>query len=557
MARVKAWALVLVLLSFAGAIGTLDLAAQVHTLSGYVEDATSGERIPGAALYVSELGTGATSNQFGFYSLTVKSATVRFVVSHLAYEPVPFEVSLTADSTLLILMTPRVIGLDQVEVVAEGESSVEAIQMSLHDVQIHQIETLPVFLGEVDIQKTLQLLPGVQSGTEGTTGLYVRGGRPDQNLILMDGVPLYNPAHIFGFLSVFNAPAMKRVEFIKGAFPARYGGRLSSVVNYTMKEGNLKEFAGEAGIGILSSRVMVEGPIKREKASFVVSARRSYLDAIVAPFVTDGSERPVLYFYDLNAKANAILSKRDRIYLSGFSSQDKYGGVVEDSDDRIEANLRWHNRLVSLRWNHQFSDRMFANTLLGGTNYEMLNRTYQRDDYDNGRTIFTSKYRSEIVDWIGKVDFEYVHSLRHYVRFGAEGVIHHFNPGTASARFQDFNSKIDASFKSAAGKLRSTEIAAYAEDETRLGSRVRATIGIRFSSYFAEGATYSGIEPRLAANIRLTETMAAKASWAWANQYVHLLTQGAVTLPTDIWVPTLDSVEPQRGYQAALGLVSD
>ena len=535
--------------------GTADVAAQVSTVSGYVEDAISRERIHGAAIYVPALETGVTSNQYGFYSLRIDRSHIRFVVSHMAYDPVPFTLTLSADTTLLILMTPRTIGLEEVEVVAEGETAVEAIQMSVHDVQIRQLESLPVLLGEVDIQKTLQLLPGVQAGTEGTSGLHVRGGRPDQNLVLMDGVPLYNPAHIFGFLSVFNAPAMKRVEFIKGAFPARYGGRLSSVVNYTMKEGNLRAYAGEASIGLLASRIMLEGPIRKDKASFVLAGRRSYLDAIAAPFIVRNDERPIFYFNDLNVKANAILSSRDRIYLSGFASQDRFGIISKDSDSRFDASINWHNRLVSLRWNHQFSDRLFANTMLGATNYELLNRFDIWEDFSDGRSQFTSTYRSEIVDWISKADFEYAHSLRHYFRFGAEATVHHFNPGTYSQRLQNTGSLVEEVTTSAAGKLRSTEFAVYGEDETQIGAQLRISAGIRFSTYVAKGKTYAGVEPRVAANYRFSETLAAKASWAWATQYVHLLTTGAITLPTDIWVPTMDDVKPQRGYQAALGMV--
>ena len=543
------------LLLFALNLNTFPLAAQVNTISGYVEDVTSGERIPGAAFYIPALGTGVISNQYGFYSLSIASPTVRFVVSHLAYAPATYDLTIEGDTTLMVLLTPRVIGMAAVEVVAEGESSVESVQMSVHDVQIKQIETLPVLLGEVDIQKTLQLLPGVQSGLEGTTGLYVRGGRPDQNLTLMDGVPLYNPAHIFGFVSVFNAPAMKRVEFIKGAFPARYGGRLSSVVNYTMKEGNMKEYAGEASIGLVSTRVMAEGPLKKEKASFIVAGRRSYADALAAPFFIDREARPIAYFYDLNAKANAILSPRDRIYLSGFAGQDKFGAVNKDNNGGLRGDVRWHNRLLSLRWNHQLGDRLFANTLVGITNYRLGVHNNQWDESGGVRWSFESTYRTEIVDWIGKLDFEYGHSQRHFVRFGAEGTIHRFNPGTSSVRISSSEDGVEESMWSATGKLKSTELALYAEDELLISRRLRASIGLRLSGYLVKGKQYGSVEPRLAVHYRVSETMAAKASWASATQYVHLLNLGALALPSDLWVPSLGSIKPQRGFQAAAGVV--
>jgi len=529
-----------------------DLMAQTSTISGYVEDAGSGERIPGAALYIPALGTGAVSNQYGFYSLSVDTPTIQFVVSHVAYESVPFDLTLQGDTTLLIVMAPRTVSLEEVAVVAEGESALEDVQMSVHEVQIDKIEGMPVLLGEVDIQKVLQLLPGVQTGTEGTTGLYVRGGRGDQNLILVDGIPLYNPVHLFGFISVFNAPAMKRVEFIKGGFPARYGGRLASVVNYTMKEGNLRKIAGEASIGLISSRVVLEGPIKQDKASFLIAARRSYADVLAAPFISGEDSRYVFYFYDINAKANAILSKRDRIYLSAFAGQDKFGLRENYGSDRVASDFGWHNRLVSLRWNHQISDRMFVNTLLGVTNYQ-LQINGESIGRDGSRDV--ARYWSEIIDRIGKVDFEYAHSLRHYVRFGVELVSHHFNPGTFFEEYGGSDGPAEVVVQTAEGKLPSSEGSIYAEDEIRLTDGIRATVGLRFAVYRARKATYTGIEPRIAANFRIDETMAAKLSWGMGTQFVHLLTQGAVTLPTDLWVPTLEEIEPQRGSQAAVGVV--
>ncbi len=260
------------------------IAAQPATISGYLEDIASRERILGASVYIPALQIGTTTNQYGFYSLTTDPGSLLLLVSHVGYEPAWHRLELNGDTTLTITLASRVVKMKDVEVIAERENDLDDVQMSRHEITIEEIETLPVILGEIDIQKTLQLLPSVQSGVEGSSGLYVRGGRADQNLILLDGLPLYNPNHLFGFFSVFNAAAMKRVELIKGGFPARYGGRLSSVVSYTMKEGNLKHFAGEGAIGLVSSRIMLEGPIAKEHASFLIAGRRTYIDQLLRPF---------------------------------------------------------------------------------------------------------------------------------------------------------------------------------------------------------------------------------------------------------------------------------
>lgn len=534
--------------------------AQSITISGYLEDIASRERILGASVYIPALQIGTTTNQYGFYSLTTAPGSLLLLVSHVGYEPAWHRLELDVDTTLTITLAPRVVRMEDVEVIAERENDLDEVQMSRHEITIEEIETLPVILGEIDIQKTLQLLPSVQSGVEGSSGLYVRGGRADQNLVLLDGLPLYNPNHLFGFFSVFNSAVMKRVELIKGGFPARYGGRLSSVVSYTMKEGNLKRFAGEGAIGLISSRIMLEGPIVEDQASFVVAGRRTYIDQLLRPF----QRRRTRYgaaFYDLNFKANYILSERDRIYLSTYAGQDIFSYERRSappnlgSNDQLNYDLGWRNRLASLRWNRLIGDRLFANTLIGIMQYRFSSGTRSLDDSADSIIKYEGSWHSEIIDWVAKIDFEYVPNPRHYVRLGAEGILHRFNPGTTQTRLEDSGRPPVSLLQTPSGVINSREMALYAEDEMQLSHALRVTAGLRFSGYAAQYSRFRSIEPRLGVNVRVTETSAIKASFARSKQYIHLLTGGGTALPKDLWIPSMDRIPPQSGYQVAAGVL--
>ncbi|MDX1547976.1 MAG: TonB-dependent receptor, partial [Rhodothermales bacterium] len=350
--------------------------ARRATLSGFVTDAETGERLPGAHLYALPLRAGTVTNEYGFYSLTLPADSVVVRVSYLGYRTRILALRLRTDRELDVELEPAAVGLGEVEVAAErAEESVTSTQMSVAALPIEEVKALPAFLGEVDVIKALQLLPGVQSGTEGSTGLYVRGGGPDQNLILLDGAPVYNASHVFGFLSVFNADALQSVRLVKGGFPARYGGRLSSVVDLGMKEGNLKAYQADGTLGVVFSSLTAQGPIRKDRAAFIVSARRTYIDVLARPFLNrrlaDG-QRLTSYFYDASAKLNAALTRRDRLYLSLYLGRDVYGSTVETVDrtrtparrDRITGGADWGNVTATLRWNHLFSNTLFANTTL-------------------------------------------------------------------------------------------------------------------------------------------------------------------------------------------------
>lgn len=542
---------------FLWSLQTVWVSAQSVTISGYVEDSTSSERIPGASVSIPERQSGTITNQYGFYSLTTKASSIRLLTSHVGYKPVWNFLELNKDTTLILTLEPKIVRMKDIEVVAHEESSLDEIQMSRHEIPLEEIKTLPVLLGEIDIQKTLQLLPSVQSGIEGSSGLYVRGGRADQNLILLDGLPLYNPSHLFGFFSVFNSSAMKRVEFIKGGFPARYGGRLSSIVNYTMKEGNRKRLEGEGGIGLISSRIMLHGPILKNRTSFLIAGRRSYLDQLIRPFQW-GRKRYGAAFYDINVKVNHIFPRGSRIYLSGYAGRD--GFYYEDNPRqkllyRTKYNLGWYNRLASLRWNKVLGDKLFANSLIGITQYRFASNTYSLDTpEDNISTEFDRSWYSEIVDWTGKIDFEYIPNTRHYVRFGLEGILHRFNPGTTHTRLNQSDRLPLNLLQTPAGALRSWQGAFYAEDDIQLHRTLRLSAGIRLGIYSANGSHFRSIEPRLGINIQVGERTALKASFAQSKQYVHLLGGGGLAFPTDLWIPAMDRIPPQSGYQVATGI---
>ena len=343
------------------------------TVSGTVTDAETGELVVGATLYVAVQDVGGTTNQYGFFSLTLQPDSVRMIVNHIAYAPQVITYAPQEDLRLDISLVPITLALDEIEVTASVESALQTTQMSGISLPVQNVEVLPALLGEVDVLRIIQLLPGVQSGVEGSTGLYVRGGGPDQNLYLLDGTQIYNPSHLFGFLSTFNPDAIKDVRLLKGGFPARYGGRLSSVIDLTMKEGNMKRFAGAGAIGLLASRLTVEGPIVRDRASFLVAGRRSYADVLARPFLSDEDEDFGYYFYDVNVKTNVILTPRDRIYLSGYVGDDRLYQRYNYSDDETdEAALNWSNLTGTFRWNHIFGARFFSNVLVGYTNYSLL-----------------------------------------------------------------------------------------------------------------------------------------------------------------------------------------
>ena len=452
----------------------------------------------------------------------------------------------------------------------ESDEIQDDSQMSTVDISMEKVKSLPVLLGEQDIMKTIQLLPGVQSGSEGSSGLYVRGGGPDQNLILLDGVPVYNASHLFGFFSVFNADAINSVQLIKGGFPARYGGRLSSVIDIRMKEGNNKEFHGEGSIGLISSKLSLEGPIIKDKTSFIVSARRTYIDLLARPLIkaaarSTGSEGTGgYYFYDVNAKVNHKINESNRIYLSGYFGDDRFyantketylNNGVENIYDS-ENSLNWGNVITALRWNSIINDKLFSNTTLRYSRYRFnvgfSEKTTETSSSGTKENEFSFNYFSGIEDWSGNVDFDFVPNPNHYIKFGIGNTYHTFRPGVNQFKSNEGTSAIDTTFGSS--NLFAHEANVYIEDDLKVGELLKFNIGLHASAFLMNKKTYYSLQPRFSGRYLLDETMSLKASYARMTQFLHLLTNTSIGLPTDLWVPATDKIAPQTSDQIAIGV---
>lgn len=524
------------------------------TISGYVREMGSQEALIGVNVYIPGTTTGTTTNTYGFYSLTLPAQdSVRLAYSFVGYETVTRASQLRANQTISVALTPGR-ALAEVNVTAEstGEKVSESAQMSAIDIPIAQIKKIPAFLGEKDVLKVLQLMPGVQKGSEGQTGIYVRGGGPDQNLIILDDAVVYNASHLFGFFSVFNGDAIKSVELIKGGFPARYGGRLSSVIEMNLKDGNREKLHGEGGIGLIASRLTLEGPLtKNKKSSFLISGRRTYLDILAAPLInaeTRGQTKIGYFFYDLNAKANYDLSDKDKLYLSGYFGRDKFH--ARDRTQNTDTDLSWGNATSTLRWNHLFSQKLFSNLSLIYSDYKFQIASIERGTVDN--QLYSLQYNSGIRDFSLKYDFDYYPSPEHSVKVGVQGTYHRFTPSAVVLQ----NSAINQ-LNSTINTIDVTESGVYAEDIWRPSSRWRINGGLRLSYFQQKDVGYFRPEPRLSGAYTLRPDLSVKASYALMNQYVHLLSNTGIGLPTDLWVPTTDRVKPQQSQQVAVGIAKD
>lgn len=510
------------------------------TISGNVSDRQSGEAIIGATVFVSNTKSGTTSNTYSFYSVTIpKTDTIGLVFSAIGYKPQILKIFGRENKILNIKLESQVSDLNEILVSAKrNNENIESTQMGVIEVPMKMANSLPVVFGEKDIMKIIQLLPGVQGGNEGTTGFYVRGGNTDQNLIQLDEATVYNPNHLFGLFSTFNSNALNRVTLIKGGFPAQYGGRLSSVLDITMKEGNKNKFAGQGGIGLISSNLTLEGPIKKEKGSFIISGRRTYIDLLAKPFIKGFGYT----FYDLNAKLNYQLGKNDKLFLSGFYGKDnaKYTG-----SSSLNYGIGFGNNAATLRWNHLFGQKLFANTSFILNNYSLLLSTLQSG--------YVAQIYTSIKDVNAKTDFEYYPNQKHNIRFGFNYSYHTFTPLANSAKvskdgtFPKFNTDSLA-------KTYTNEAALYFNDEIKLSDVISLNIGARVPYFFTTTASYTYLEPRLATKISLDEATSIKVSYTMMNQFLHLIPSSTASLPTDIWIPASKITAPQRSQQVALGL---
>ena len=540
------------------------------TVSGYMTDAASGESLISATLLDRISGQGGVTNNYGFYTLTLPAGEVSLEYSYTGYETVVKEFRLTRDTVIHVglVFSPEMLSGATVTA-SRSEIGVRGTQMSAIEIPVNQIRRVPALAGEVDVIKAIQLLPGVQSGTEGSAGLYVRGGGPDENLLLLDGVPIYNVNHMMGFFSVFNADAIKNVTLYKGSFPARFGSRLSSIVDVRMKDGNDQAWHGSASLGLLSAKVNVEGPIVKGKTTFNVSARRTYYDVLAQPLIAlymrnnreNGDQATGgYYFYDLNAKLTHTFSNRDKLYASYYMGDDRVYARLNMSDGSMDTRLNmgwnWGNIVGSLRWNHVFGPRLFVNTTVNYTQYRHLLDINGNERYQGGaNTDFTLGYNSLINDLSAAADFEFNPVPEHDIRFGGTFIHHTFKPSVTTVRFSESAQK-DAAIDTTFGdrNLFTNEAALYAEDNWSITPWLKVNLGLRYSLYATSGRTYHSLEPRVSLRALFTDDFSFKASYSEMSQAVHLLSNSNISLPTDLWVPSTDRIEPMRSKQAAAGL---
>ena len=524
-----------------------------NTISGYVTEKGSRESLPGVSIYVKDYQTGTVTNTFGFYSITLpEKDSITLYYSYVGYKTDTVSLGFKENRSMNITLES---GMSLKEVVIQSErSSSEVVQMSSLKISPMEVKSIPALLGEKDVFKVLMLLPGVQSANEGTSGMYVRGGGPDQNLIILDGATIYNASHLLGFFSIFNGSAIKSVELIKGGFPARFGGRLSSIVDVNMKEGNKTSYHGEGGIGILSASAMVEGPIVKNKSSFMISARRTYFDVFITPIAAalNRGSTGGYFFYDLNAKFNYDFGDKNKLYVSGYFGRDKFYMKMKDFFEEFKAGLYWQNGTATARWNHLFSSKLFSNLSFILSDYDMNIYMHQNYKYEN--EIFTMDYISKIQDYSLKYDLSYLPNPNHTVLMGAMFTYHKFKPGAFAMKSNVYpEDNIDKT-----SKIHSLEYALYAEDEIRITDKCKVNPGFRLVGYTTvKGKSYFSAEPRLNSSYNFLPNFAVKASYAMMQQPVHLLSASTIGLPTDLWLPSTDKIRPQRSHQVAMGLAYD
>jgi hypothetical protein len=535
-------------------ISISNLDAQMHTVSGYVKDFRTDETLIGVNIYdKNNPNQGASTNNYGFFSLSIKEGKYTLSVSYIGYEKKEVEINLDKDLQMNISLSE---GIAMKEVVIKSkveDKNVQSTEMGTIALPVEDVKKLPALMGEVDVLKALQLLPGVKA-REGSSGFYVRGGGPDQNLVLLDEALVYNPGHLLGFFSVFNADAIKNLTLIKGGMPANYGGRLSSVVDIQMKEGNNKEYGVEGGIGLISSRLLVEGPIVKEKSSFMVSMRRTYALDIAQPFVDKtkfkGSN---YYFYDFNGKVNYKFSDKDRLYLSGYFGRDVF--AFNSNERGFKFDLPYGNATGTLRWNHVFNQKLFMN----------VSGIY--NDYDfkisGGQDVFKFQLISGVRDWNGKIDLDYFPNTKHTLKMGTNYTYHRLTPSIVTAAVGDI------SFSNNALPKNAHELAVYISDDYRIDTTWSLNLGLRGAYFnllgpytsnsgkvYASGesvASYPAIEPRISGKFSVDKNTSLKGSISYTTQFLHLVSNSASTLPTDVWVPSSDVTQPQRSVQYALG----
>lgn len=555
--------------------------AQNYTISGYISDASSGETLISATVFEKNSYKGTVSNVYGFYSLTLPKGDVDINFSYVGLSMLNKKFKLNKD-TLININLSQNLELDELTVTgSRGDIGVMGAQMSAIDVPISKLKTIPALFGETDVLKALQLLPGVQGGTEGSAGFYVRGGGPDENLFLLDGVPVYNVNHLGGFFSVFNADAIKSVTLYKGAFPARFGGRLSSVLDIRMNDGNNQKLKGNITIGAISSKINLEGPLFSKKTTFNISARRTYFDLLAQPLIAlaarnevDTKVRAGYYFYDVNAKISHTISDKDKLFLSLFSGDDViYSNIRNGSgnfdnekyESRLLMDWKWGNQIAALRWNRVLNNKLFMNTTATYTRYRFNMAVGNEDTFESinpPKKLFEKRevgYNSGIEDIAMKVDFDFAPNPNNDMKFGAHITNHKFKPGVSvlSAQMVDGNNTQENDTTFGDSRINANELAIYIEDNISIGTALKANFGLHYSGFLVEQQYYHSLQPRLSMRALLSNKLSVKAGYAMMSQYIHLLSNNNISLPTDLWVPVTKRIKPMDSHQFSAGVFYD
>ncbi len=549
----------------------LPFCAAAQTVSGTITDAATGETLIGATVLDTVSGKGTVTNAYGRYTLTIKGASSAGLrISYVGYTPQTHSVDLSTNRQLNVALHGSV-QLQEVEIVAERMGSPKMSQMSAIEVPVEQIKLVPVIFGETDVLKAIQLLPGVQSGTEGMSGIYVRGGGPDQNLFLLDGIPLYNVNHLGGFFSAFNGDAIKNVTLYKGSFPARFSGRISSVLDITTNNGNDKEWHGGFSVGLISGKVNIEGPIIKEKTTLNLSLRRTYGDMIIRPTLwLIAASEPQLkglaagyYFYDLNAKITHKFSDRSRLYATWYSGDDEAYMRVKVSDnyygdkEYMKLSYKWGNMATAVRWNYELTQKLFMNVTGSYTRYRNRLTLGVEEEWREQGQQYTDEIEmglnSGIRDFAGRVDFDYAPSPDHTVKFGGVATLHTFIPQVQSARIQYTGSPtMDTTFGES--RINAGEYTFYAEDDWSITEALKINGGLALTGFNVEGRFYPSVQPRLSGRFMITNDISIKAGYSYMTQYMHLLSNSNISLPTDLWVPVTARIEPMTSQQVAAGV---
>lgn len=527
--------------------------AQNHTISGFASEQTSKETLLGVSIYLPEHQLYAHTNGYGFYSLSYPACDSLTVIYFcMGYNTDSLRIASQEDLKLNIELK-RGYQLESVTVTSERKS-VETAQMSTVNISAKEIQSLPALFGEQDLFKTLTLLPGVMTSTEGTSGIHVRGGSPDQNLIILDEATIYNASHLLGFFSIFNGNAIKSADLIKGGFPARYGGRLSSIIDIKMKEGNKQQYHGEGGLGILSGNFAVEGPIVKNKSSFMISGRRTWFDILARPILAimnDGINGGY-YFYDLNAKFNYDFGDKDKLFISGYFGRDRFGMKETYKEDGIKeyeysSGLFWQNGIATARWNHIFNSKWFSNLSFIFSDYT-LSIDMKEEQFVDDPYFFKLKFNSGIRDYSLKYDLTYLPNNWNTIEMGTFATYHECRPN--AAQISSDVETIENSYKEMG-----IEYGFYIEDQIKIKNKIRINPGLRVNLFSLPEKTYFLPEPRLSISYNPRKDLAIKASYAMMHQYMLLLSPMTIGLPTDLWVPVTDKIKPQRSQQVALGVV--